>query len=69
MKEFLRLLFKFVGDNVDVHKGARDVRSDHYGMLIHMYSILALRTRVPTSSFAMTGTTGDLKTPKQIVPD
>ena len=47
-----------------MHKGVRDIRSDHHGMLIHMYSILALRTRVPTSSLAMTGTTGDLKSTK-----
>ena len=64
VKEFLRLLFKMVGDNVDVHKGVQDIRSDHYGMLIHMYSILALHTRVLTSSLAMIGTTGDLKSTK-----
>ena len=34
------ILFKFWGDNVDKKKGVRDVRSDHHGELLHMYSIL-----------------------------
>ncbi len=38
--------FKFVGDNVDKHKGVRDIRSDHYGKLIHMYSQLTVKSRV-----------------------
>lgn len=32
---------KFWGDNVDKKKKARDVRSDHHGEMVHMYSVLA----------------------------
>ena len=38
--------FKFVGDNMDKHKGVRDMRSDYHGKLIHMYSLLAVKSRV-----------------------
>jgi len=38
---------KFVGDNVDKKKGVRDIRSDHRGQLVHMYSLLAVKGRVP----------------------
>ena len=38
--------FKFVGDNVDVSMGVRDLRSDHVKHLRHMYSILAVKSRV-----------------------
>ena len=39
--------FRFWGDNVDKKRGVRDVRSDHQGELVHMYSILAGRNRTP----------------------
>ena len=38
--------FKFVGDNVDKKRGVRDIRSDHHGKMKHMYSLLAVRSRV-----------------------
>ena len=56
--------FKFVSDNVDKHRGVRDIRSDHRGMMIHMYSLLAVHTRVPVPSLSMIGTTGDLESSK-----
>ena len=31
--------FKFIGDNLD-KTGVRDVRSDHSGQMMHMYSVL-----------------------------
>ena len=34
---------KFIGDNVDVLKGVRDIRSDHLKHLCHMYSILVAK--------------------------
>ena len=40
--------FKFVGDNVDKKKGVRDIRVDHQAELQHMYSMLAVRSRVPS---------------------
>ena len=36
-----------MGYNVDKQKKARDVRSDHKGQMYHVYSILALKSRVP----------------------
>ena len=43
------ITFKFIGDNLDKKRRVRDIRSDHQGQLLHMYSILVARTRVPTS--------------------
>ena len=53
-------VIKFVSDNVNKHRGVRDIRSDHHGRMINMYSILAIHIRVPTSSLDTTGSTGDL---------
>ena len=47
--------FKFWGDNVDKRRGVRDVRSDHHGSLLHMYCILAGRSRIPANHFSHTG--------------
>lgn len=49
------VLFKFWGDNVDKKRGVRDVRSDHHGSLLHMYSILAGRSRIPSQCLSRTG--------------
>ena len=48
------ILFKFWGDNVDKKRGVRDVRSDHQGSLLHMYSILAGRSRTPAQDLSRT---------------
>ena len=44
--------FMFWGDNIDKHRSVRDMRSDHHGSLLHLYSILAgsSRTTDPTLS-------------------
>ena len=42
--------FKFVGDNVDKKRGVRDIRSDHHSELKHMYSLIAVRSRVESPS-------------------
>ena len=52
--------FKFVGDNVDKQITVRDVRSDHQSHLLHMYSILAVRSRLPIDDLSKTGTVSDL---------
>ncbi len=39
--------FKFVGDNVDVSMGVRDIRSDHLKHLCHMFSLLVVKSRIP----------------------
>ena len=49
------VLFKFWGDNVDKQRGVRDIRSDHHGSLLHMYSILAGRSRTPSQHLSRTG--------------
>ena len=41
---------KFVGDNVDKQVNVRDLRSDHHGKLIHMFSIFAVKARVSPPS-------------------
>jgi len=40
--------FKFVGDNVDKRKEVQDIRVDHQSELQHMYSMLVVRSRVPS---------------------
>lgn len=52
--------FKFWGDNVDKRKGVRDVRSDHHGSLLHMYSILAGRSRTPEPQLSRSGHVANL---------
>ena len=52
--------FKFWGDNVDKKKGVRDVRSDHHGSLLHMYSILAGRSRTPEPHLSRSGYVANL---------
>ena len=51
---------KFWGDNVDKKKSVRDVRSDHHGSLLHMYSILAGRSRVQANELSCTGCVASL---------
>ena len=48
------VVFKYCGDNVDKKKGVRDVRSDHQGELLHMYCILAGRSRTPATHVTST---------------
>ena len=38
--------FKFVGDNLDRSVVVRDIRSDHHGGIVHMFSLLAVKDRV-----------------------
>lgn len=52
--------FKFWGDNVDKKIGVRDVRSDHHGSLLHMYSIVAGQSRTPCNSLRRTGCVANL---------
>lgn len=52
--------FKFVGDNVDKHFDVRDIRSDHRGKMVNMYSLLIVCART-LGPLSMTGTTGNLK--------
>ena len=46
--------FKYCSDNVHKKRGVRDVRSDHQGELLHMYCILAGRSRTPANHVTLT---------------
>lgn len=63
LKEWITsgLPIKFIGDNVDKHKGVRDIRSDHHKSLVHMYSLLVARPRAHDPSLSTTGSTTDLQ--------
>ena len=54
--------FKFIGDNVDKKRGVRDVRSDHSGQMIHMYSVLVARSRLPSLGLSQEGQVADIST-------
>jgi len=49
------VLFKFWGDNVDFKEGVHDVRSDHHGQLLHMYSVLVGRSRTSATKLGHAG--------------
>ena len=55
-----RVVFKFIGDNLDKQRHVRDYRSDHTGRLIHMFSLLASRSRTPAPELQHTGHLSDL---------
>ena len=49
------IIFKFWGDNVDKKQRVRDVRSDHQGEMLHIYSILTGCSRTPANNLPYTG--------------
>ena len=51
------VVFKFWGDNVDKQRKVRDPRSDNEGKMLHMFSILAGRSRTPAPELPHTGGT------------
>ena len=55
------IIFKLWGDNVDKKRKVRDIRSNHQGDMLQMYSILAGKSRIPEKSLARTGTVASLK--------
>ena len=61
---------KFWGDNVDKKKKPRDVRSDHHGEMVHMFSVLAGKSRTPAPQLSHTGqlSTVQAVTPAMILP-
>ena len=48
-------VFKFWGDNVDKQQHVRDLRSDHQGKMLHMFSLLVGRSRTPAPELPFTG--------------
>ena len=51
---------KFIGDNIDKRKDVRDIRSNHYHSLVHMYSLLVVRPRATDPSLSTTGSANNL---------
>ena len=47
--------FKFWGDNVDKKRCVRDLRTDHQGEMLHMFSLLVGRSRTPCPELPFTG--------------
>ncbi len=43
---------KLVGDNVDKNVKVRDMRSDHRGAMVHMYSMLVVKSRVQSAGLS-----------------
>ena len=48
-------VFKFVSDNLDKKTKVRDYRSNHQGKMVHMYSVIAVATRVPRPDLSLIG--------------
>lgn len=49
------VIIKFWGDNVDTQRKVRDLRSDNKGELVHMFSLLAGRSRTPAPHLLHSG--------------
>ena len=49
------VVFKFWGDNVDKQLKVRDLRSDHKGEMVHMFSLLAGRSRTHAPELSHSG--------------
>lgn len=54
--------FKFIGDNVDQKRGVRDPRSDHSGEMLHMYSVLVMKSRLPPADLERSGRVAQVST-------
>lgn len=50
-----RDVFKFWGDNIDKKQYVRDLRSDHEGEMLHMFSMIAGRSRTPAPEMPFSG--------------
>ena len=49
------MVFEFWGDNLDELKHVRDLRSDHQGEMLHMFSLIAGRSRTPAPELLFVG--------------
>ena len=57
LKQWIKedIILKFWGDNVDKMQKVRDLRSDHKGDMLHMFSILVARSRTPAPHLTLEG--------------
>ena len=53
-------VIKFWGDNVNLQQHVRDLRSDHQGGMLDMFSMLVNRSRTPAPELSCTGQLGQL---------
>ena len=60
--------FEFVSDNVDKKMGVRDIRTGFHGEMKHMYSILAIFSRTPSSPARGSNTSLESINPDNILP-
>lgn len=49
------VVFKVWGDNVDKKQHVRDLRSDHQGEMLHMFSLIVGQSRTPAPELPFTG--------------
>ena len=48
-------VFKFWGDNIDKKQYVRDLRSDHQGDMLHMFSVIVGKSRTPATELPFMG--------------
>lgn len=53
-------VFKFWGDNADKKQHVRDLRSDHIGDMLHLFSMVVGKSRTPALELAFTGQVSSL---------
>ena len=46
-------VFKFWGDNIDKKQYVRDLRSDHQGEMLHMFSVIVGKSRTPATEIQL----------------
>ena len=51
----IKRTFKFWGDNVDKSRRVRDLRSDHLGAMLHMFSLIVGKSRTPAPELSHRG--------------
>ena len=54
------MVFKFWGDNIDKQQRVRDLRSDHQGDMLHMFSLIVGKSRTPAPELPFTSQVSNL---------
>ena len=55
------VVFKFWGDNLDKQQHVRDLRSEHQGEMLHMFSLIVGKSRTPAPELPFTGQVSNLR--------
>lgn len=61
--------FKFVGDNLDKKIGVRDVRVDNQPQMLHMYSLVAVKSRINHTALSTCTDAADTRPLTSFDPD